>query len=97
MEVMMTNLWPELKPMARRRFMSLSLQGAVALAVSPAMVKNLLAGEARASLEVSPRLLQKTIASALKRGGELAEVYVVNRISRSIILEEGQFKSAVFG
>ncbi|MBP7869927.1 MAG: hypothetical protein KA000_00135, partial [Candidatus Saccharicenans sp.] len=94
---MMTNLWPELKPMARRRFMSLSLQGAVALAVSPAVVKNLLAGEDRSRLEISPGLLQKTIASALKRGGDLAEVYVENRISRSIILEEGQFKSAVFG
>ncbi|HAV40925.1 MAG TPA: hypothetical protein DCW97_00725 [Acidobacteria bacterium] len=93
----MTNLWPELKPMARRRFMSLSLQGAVALAVSPAVVKNLLAGEDQSQLEISPGLLQKTIASALKRGGDLAEVYDENRISRSIILEEGQFKSAVFG
>jgi len=55
----MTNLWPELKPMARRRFMSLSLQGAVALAVSPAVVKNLLAGEDRSRLEISPGLLQK--------------------------------------
>ncbi|HOE14916.1 MAG TPA: TldD/PmbA family protein [Candidatus Saccharicenans sp.] len=93
----MTNFFPESKPMGRRKFMTLGLQGAVAMALTPAMVKTLLAGGNQAKLEVPPELLQKVITSALKRGGDLAEVYVENRISRTILLEEGKFKSAVFG
>jgi len=93
----MTNFFPESKPMGRRKFMTLGLQGAVAMALTPTMVKTLLAGGNQAKLEVPPELLQKVITSALKRGGDLAEVYVENRISRTILLEEGKFKSAVFG
>ncbi|HNS05960.1 MAG TPA: TldD/PmbA family protein [Candidatus Saccharicenans sp.] len=93
----MTNIFPESKSMGRRKFMSLGLQGAVALALTPNMVKTLLAGGSQTKLEVPPELLQKVIASALKRGGDFAEVYVENRISRTILLEEGKFKSAVFG
>ncbi len=93
----MTNFFPESKPMGRRKFMTLGLQGAVAMALTPTMVKALLAGGNQAKLEVPPELLQKVITSALKRGGDLAEVYVENRISRTILLEEGKFKSAVFG
>ena len=93
----MTNFFPESKPMGRRKFMTLGLQGAVAMALTPTMVRALLAGGNQAKLEVPPELLQKVITSALKRGGDLAEVYVENRISRTILLEEGKFKSAVFG
>ena len=93
----MTNFFPESKPMGRRKFMTLGFQGAVAMALTPTMVKTLLAAGNQAKLEVPPELLQKVIASALKRGGDFAEVYVENRISRTILLEEGKFKSAVFG
>ena len=42
-------------------------------------------------------MLGRTIQKALEKGGEFAEVYVENRISRRIIMEESKFKSAVFG
>ncbi|HOJ26523.1 MAG TPA: hypothetical protein PLP94_04915, partial [Candidatus Saccharicenans sp.] len=67
----MTNFFPESKPMGRRKFMTLGLQGAVAMALTPTMVRALLAGGNQAKLEVPPELLQKVITSALKRGGDL--------------------------
>ncbi|MGB9905823.1 MAG: TldD/PmbA family protein [Candidatus Saccharicenans sp.] len=92
----MKDLFPDIKPINRRKFLSLGLQGSLALAASPALVKSLLAGEAQ-KLQVPDEVLKKAIATALKKGGDLAEVYVENRITRSLLLEEGKFKSAVFG
>ncbi len=86
----------ELKTLDRRKFLSLSLKGSLALAATPALVRSLLAGEPQ-SLQLPESLLKKAIATALKRGGDFADVYVENRITRSILLEEGKFKSAVFG
>ncbi|MGQ9801621.1 MAG: TldD/PmbA family protein [Candidatus Saccharicenans sp.] len=87
---------PRSQPLGRRKFLSLSLQGSLALAASPALIRALLAGEAQ-KLEISDDILKKAIATALKKGGDFADVYVENRITRSLLLEEGKFKSAVFG
>ncbi len=38
-----------------------------------------------------------TIRAALAQGGDFADVYVENRIARSIVMEESRFKSAEFG
>lgn len=92
----MNDFHRELKTLDRRKFLSLSLKGSVALAATPALLRSLLAGEAQ-SLQLPESLLKKAIAAALKRGGDFADVYVENRITRSILLEEGKFKSAVFG
>ncbi len=92
----MNDFHRELKTLDRRKFLSLSLKGSLALAATPALVRSLLAGEAQ-SLQLPESLLKKAIATALKRGGDFADVYVENRITRSILLEEGKFKSAVFG
>ncbi|MDI6698067.1 MAG: TldD/PmbA family protein [Candidatus Saccharicenans sp.] len=92
----MNDFLRELKTLDRRKFLSLSLKGSLALAATPALVRSLLAGEAQ-SLQLPDSLLKKAIATALKRGGDFADVYVENRITRSILLEEGKFKSAVFG
>jgi TldD protein len=85
----------------RRRFLELGLKGSIALAATPALFDTLLAGQGAKPGGVKPAidtgLLQKTIHKALEAGGEFAEVYVEKRISRSILLEESKFKSAVFG
>ncbi len=92
----MNDFHRELKTLDRRKFLSLSLKGSLALAATPALIRSLLGGEAQ-SLQLPESLLKKAIAVALKRGGDFADVYVENRITRSILLEEGKFKSAVFG
>ena len=81
----------------RRKFLELSLKGGLALASTPALLRGLLADEAPAQAPLSFEDLNKVIRHALSKGGEFGEVYVEHRISRSVLLEEGKFKSAVFG
>ncbi len=84
----------------RRRFLELGLKGGLALAAAPAWLKDLGAAQgpgSGAAAAVDPGLLAKALAKGLAKGGDFAEVYLEKRISRSILLEEGRFKSAVFG
>jgi TldD protein len=41
--------------------------------------------------------LARIIAKALEKGGDFADVYLENRISRQIIMEESKFKSGLYG
>jgi len=50
-----------------------------------------------AKVQIDPHLLDMTIRAALTHGGDFADVYVENRIARSIVMEESRFKSAEFG
>jgi len=85
----------------RRKFLKMSLKGGVAIAASPALMTQLLSCKGQkapaAKLELDPGMLSKTIQKALEKGGEFADVYVENRISRQILMEESKFKSAEFG
>jgi len=85
----------------RRTFLQKTIRGGLALAATPALMSSLLSCSGTTTtttrLETDPQLLNKTIKLALKNGGEFAEVYVENRISRNIRMEESKFKSAVFG
>jgi TldD protein len=85
----------------RRKFLEMSLKSGVAMAATPALMSQLLscrgAEQSAAIVSVSPELLNTTIRKALENGGEFADVYVENRISRRILMEESKFKSAVFG
>ena len=81
----------------RRKFLELSLKGGLAMAATPALLRSLLAGDTAAGPKVDLDELNRVIRQALNKGGEFAEVYIEQRISRSILLEEGMFKSAVFG
>jgi TldD protein len=87
--------------MPRREFLQASLRGGIALAATPSLLASLLStvesGAAAASLEVDPQMLNRVIQSALAKGGEFAEVYLENRISRDILMEESKVKQAVFG
>lgn len=95
----MRDLFSDLiKPIDRRKFLSLSFQGGLALAATPVLLKGwLAAGQQPPKLNIADEVLKKALAAALKRGGDFADVYVENRLARTIILEEGKFKSAVFG
>lgn len=41
--------------------------------------------------------LDKVISKALSKGGDFADVYLENRISRQIIMEESKFRSGLYG
>jgi TldD protein len=87
--------------MPRRKFLELGLKGGVIVAATPVLLSEFWACKAgrapEAAAALDPDLLQKTIRAALAKGGDFADVYVEHRISRSIILEEGKYRSAVFG
>ena len=85
----------------RRAFLEKTIKGGVLVAAGPSLV-GLLEGCAAprmssARVEVDPQVLDATIRRALSQGGDFADVYVENRISRSIVMEESRFKSAEFG
>jgi TldD protein len=86
----------------RRKFLELGLKGGLALAATPLLMDTLLASVspgalAAPALTLDKLMLNRVIRKALARGGDFADVYVENRISRNILLEEGRFKSAEFG
>ncbi len=81
----------------RRTFLELSLKGGAFLAASPLLFKACASGQPPAAPALALSDLDKVIARALAQGGEFGEVYIEHRVSRSILLEEGKFKSAVFG
>ncbi len=84
----------------RRKFLQMSLKGGIALAATPVLMTELLSykgsEKAGAKLALDPQILKKTIKHALKKGGEFADVYVENKISHRILMEESKFKSGVF-
>lgn len=85
----------------RREFLRRGMTGGIALAAGPALLSQLLSCQSPTNLSVKPNLdpqmLNRIIKFALEKGGEFAEVYVENRISRQILMEESKFKSAVYG
>ncbi len=85
----------------RRDFLKTTLKGGLVVAATPTLMSSLLscAGSPKpsAKVEIDPQWLTWTIRRALEKGGDFAEVYVENRISRRIVMEESKFKSGVFG
>jgi len=85
----------------RRKFLELSLKGGAIIAAAPSVLSQFWAcrtsPEAAGTAAVDPGLLEKAVAKALDKGGDFADVYVEHRVSRSILLEEGKYRSAVFG
>jgi len=74
----------------RRKFLELSFKGGLALAATPALLSQLLSCRgseiSQVKPSIDPQLLQQTIAYALRNGGDFAEVYLENRISRRIVM-----------
>ena len=49
------------------------------------------------ALDMDKETLSKIIAKALQQGGDFADIYLENRVSREISMEESIFKSGVYG
>jgi TldD protein len=86
----------------RRRFLEVSLKGGLAIAASPFLADSFLSTTAPGTLQAAPlaldkAMLDRVIRKALAKGGTFADVYVENRVSRDILMEEGRFKSAQVG
>ncbi len=72
------------------------------MAATPALLSNLISCSpgtlsASAGLDLDKSILQKVIARALEKGGDFADVYLENRISRQIVMEESKFKNGLYG
>ena len=85
----------------RRAFLEKTIKGGLVVAAGPSLV-GLLEGcagteMASAKVQIDPQILDATLHAALRQGGDFADVYVENRIARSIVMEESRFKSAEFG
>jgi len=85
----------------RRKFLARGVKGGILIAAAPSLLNGFFSCS-RPQVEggivdVDPQVLQRTIRKALERGGEFAEVYVENRITRNISMEESKFKNAVYG
>jgi TldD protein len=93
----MTNKHFSVEDIPRRRFLELGIKGGIALATVPSLLSCARTGQAPPRAEFALDDLNKVIRRALAKGGEFGEVYIEHRVSRSILLEEGKFKSAVFG
>ena len=85
----------------RRKFLEMSLKGGVLIAATPALLTQLVSCskgvKASSGLDLDRETLAKVIAKALEKGGDFADVYLENRISRQIVMEESRFKSGLYG
>lgn len=85
----------------RRAFLERTLKGGLVLAAGPTLSSLLEgcagSGKASAEVQIDPQILEATLRAAVAQGGDFADVYVENRIARSIVMEESRFKSAEFG
>jgi TldD protein len=85
----------------RRKFLELSMKGGLLIAATPALMTQLIScksGEKSSSgLAMDKEILAKVISKALEGGGDFADVYLENRISRQIVMEESKFKSGLYG
>lgn len=85
----------------RRRFFEMSIRGGLLIASAPALLTQLTScgGSAKDSGEfgMDKAVLDRVIARALANGGDFADVYLENRVSRQIIMEESQFRGGLYG
>jgi TldD protein len=85
----------------RRKFLEMSMKGGLLIAATPTLLTHLISCQpgsaAGAGLSMDKETLQKVIRRALAKGGDFAEVYLENRVSRQIIMQESKFKSGLYG
>ncbi|MDD4646582.1 MAG: hypothetical protein PHY99_11405, partial [Bacteroidales bacterium] len=97
----MTNRYM-ISDMPRRKFLEMSLKGGLVLGSTPLMAQFLSScstgvGNTTAITTIDKTLLSKVIAKALEKGGDFADVYIENRVSREIVMEESKFRSGLYG
>ena len=79
----------------------MSMKGGLLIAATPALMTQLLSCKSgvkpSSGLDMDKEMLSRIISKALEKGGDFADVYLENRISRQIVMEESQFKSGLYG
>ncbi|HDR89278.1 MAG TPA: hypothetical protein ENN63_06580 [Bacteroidetes bacterium] len=89
------------RDMPRRKFLEMGLKGGIAVSAMPALLSRLTSCQTGSlppgRLGMDKEILGRVIAVALEQGGDFAEVYLEDRISRQIVMEESRFKSGLFG
>ncbi len=79
----------------------MSMKGGLLVAATPALLSHLTScnnlAAAAPGLDMDKQVLDKVIAKALSRGGDFADVYLENRVSKQIIMEESLFRSGLYG
>jgi TldD protein len=87
--------------LTRRRFLEMSFKGGMLIAATPALLSQLVSCHGGKSespgMDIDKQTLARVIARALENGGDFADVYIENRISRRILMEESIFKSGLYG
>ncbi|MFA6128548.1 MAG: TldD/PmbA family protein [Bacteroidales bacterium] len=86
----------------RRKFLEMSLKGGLVLAASSPLITQFLSSCSTVTtvapgLAIDKSVLNKVIAKALEKGGDFADVYIENRVSREIVMQESKFKSGLYG
>ncbi|WP_321368378.1 TldD/PmbA family protein [uncultured Draconibacterium sp.] len=86
----------------RRDFLKMSMKGGLLIATTPALLTSLNTCSPKAAMQqsgfgIDPALLKKVIAKALEKGGDFADVYLENRVSRQIVMEESKFNNGLYG
>ncbi len=85
----------------RRKFLEMSMKGGLLIAATPALMTQLIScrsgGRPLSGIDMDKDILSKIISKALEKGGDFADVYLENRISRQIVMEESRFKSGLYG
>jgi len=85
----------------RRRFFELSMKGGLMIAATPALMWQLVSCKngtgSTSALDMDREMLARIIYKALEKGGDFADVYLENRISRQIVMEESKYKSGLYG
>lgn len=85
----------------RRKFIEIGMKGGLLIAATPALLTRLVSctNEAHSAggIDIDKETLEGIISKALEKGGDFADVYIENRISRQIVMEESKFKSGLYG
>lgn len=85
----------------RRRFLGLTAKGGLAVALTPALLSQLTScGSSTATasvLDTDRDMISRVLKKALEKGGNFSEVYIENRISKQIVMEESKFRSGLYG
>jgi TldD protein len=85
----------------RRKFLEMSMKGGLLIAATPALMTQLISCKSgvkpSSGMDMDKETLAKIISKALEKGGDFADVYLENRISRQIVMEESKFKSGLYG
>jgi TldD protein len=84
---------------SRRRFLEMGMKGGIVIAATPMLMSQLSScgTAASAGMDIDKLTLQKVLAKALSKGGDFADVYIENRVSRQIVMQESIFRSGLYG